>query len=95
MTPGRPARTGAVVALATAAPLTRGRRPQSAPRRGAELTAALTGATVELGVRRRVQVPLVDADRDARDPLVVAPDPDAGNAPLAHGIDRVLRPVDR
>ena len=60
---------------------------------GVDLTTALPGATVEVDVRRR-GVSLVDADRDARDPRVVTRDLNAGNVQIAHGIDRVLRPVD-
>lgn len=60
---------------------------------GADLTTALPGATVEVDVRRPF-VKLVDADRDARNPLVVAPDLNARNVQIGHGIDRVLRPVD-
>jgi len=39
-------------------------------------------------------VTLVDADRDDRDPVVVQPDINKGNKQIAHGIDRVLRPLD-
>ncbi|SDS91065.1 Uncaracterized surface protein containing fasciclin (FAS1) repeats [Friedmanniella luteola] len=61
---------------------------------GAVLTTALTGSTVRVDVVRCAVVKLVDADRDARNPVVVARDLNAGNVQIAHGIDRVLRPVD-
>ena len=36
---------------------------------------------------------LVDADRNDRNPFVVQPNVNKGNRQIAHGIDRVLRPV--
>lgn len=61
---------------------------------GAVLTTALTGSTLTVKVYRCRFVSLVDADPDARNPFVVQPDLNAGNLQIAHGIDRVLRPVD-
>ena len=61
------------------------------------------GARLEtaLGKHLRVNVPrgtvrLGDADRDARNPRVIkaAKDVNKGNKQIAHGIDRVLRPMD-
>jgi len=40
------------------------------------------------------RVRLVDADRNDRDPRVVKFDINKGNRQIAHGIDRVLRPID-
>ncbi|WP_433364479.1 fasciclin domain-containing protein [Actinoplanes sp. CA-142083] len=40
------------------------------------------------------RVKLVDADRSDRDPRVIKFDINKGNRQIAHGIDRVLRPVD-
>lgn len=40
------------------------------------------------------QIRLVDADRNARNPRVVKTDINKGNRQIAHGIDRVLRPLD-
>ena len=59
---------------------------------GAQLTTALEGSTVKVRVRR-IFVQLVDADRDDRNPYVVQPNLNKGNRQIAHGIDRVLRPV--
>jgi uncharacterized surface protein with fasciclin (FAS1) repeats len=64
---------------------------------GASLTTALTGAGLTVRVLHRGYhrgVSLVDNDPDARDPRVVRPNLDQGNLQIAHGIDRVLRPVD-
>ena len=41
-----------------------------------------------------VFVQLVDADPDDANPYVVRADLNKGNRQIAHGIDRVLRPVD-
>lgn len=61
---------------------------------GAVLTTALTGSTLKVTVVYCRFVSLVDADPDARNPLVVQPNLNKGNLQIAHGIDRVLRPVD-
>ena len=42
----------------------------------------------------RYFVRLVDADPDDRNPLVVQPNINKGNKQIAHGINRVLRPLD-
>jgi uncharacterized surface protein with fasciclin (FAS1) repeats len=60
---------------------------------GATLTTALEGATVTVKVVR-CQVRLVDADPDAANPVVVRKNLNRGNLQIAHGISRVLRPVD-
>jgi hypothetical protein len=66
---------------------------------GAHLTTALTvdgaGQTIEVDVRGRSHVIfLIDNDPDARNPRIVQFDINEGNVQIAHGIDRVLRPVD-
>lgn len=64
---------------------------------GAELTTALTGSSVRVNVRSFDSGPgikLVDADPDAVNARVVAPNLNFGNQQIAHGISRVLRPVD-
>jgi len=63
---------------------------------GAALTTAL-GPTITVDVEgawfcRRIR--LIDADRSDRDPRVVRFDINKGNKQIAHGIDRVLRPID-
>lgn len=60
---------------------------------GKVLTAALTGSKVTVQVRR-CRVSLKDADPDARNAVVVHHNLNDGNRQIAHGIDRVLRPVD-
>lgn len=59
---------------------------------GARLTTA-GGGTVKVDVARW-RIVLVDADRNDRNPRVVKFDLNKGNRQIAHGIDRVLRPVD-
>lgn len=59
---------------------------------GAALTMA-SGGTVTVKVRSRVFVKLVDADTDDADPYVVKANINKGNKQIAHGIDRVLRPI--
>ena len=63
---------------------------------GAKLKTA-TGQTVKVNVRMKpsVRVTLKDKDRDDRDPRAVltALDLNKGNKQVAHGIDRVLRPI--
>jgi uncharacterized surface protein with fasciclin (FAS1) repeats len=64
---------------------------------GAKLTTA-AGSTITVDVYRTwcygKKIALVDADRNDRNPRVVAFDINKGNKQIAHGIDRVLRPVD-
>ena len=59
---------------------------------GAALTMA-SGGTVTVKVRSRVFVKLVDADTDDADPYVIKANINKGNKQIAHGIDRVLRPI--
>ena len=64
---------------------------------GAVLPTLLDGSSLTVDVRGRwwKYVQLVDADGDDRDPFVV--DPNVGGRAsngFAHGIDRVLRPID-
>ena len=61
---------------------------------GATLATALSGATVKVQVRYCIFVSLEDADPDARNAYVVAPNLNQGNVQIGHGINRVLRPVD-
>lgn len=62
---------------------------------GAVLNTALEDATIKVRVRGW-RVKLVDADRDAWNPRVMrsAKNINKGNLQIAHGINRVLRPVD-
>ena len=64
---------------------------------GARLATA-AGKTVRVDVRRKpsLRITLKDKDRNDRDPRVVltALDLNKGNKQVAHGIDRVLRPID-
>jgi hypothetical protein len=60
---------------------------------GVRLTMA-SGGTVTVDVVHRFFVRLIDADPDDANPWVVAPDLNAGNRQIAHGISEVLRPVD-
>lgn len=70
------------------------------PRRAAQQADGATLATaagIPLGVnvtRRPPRVRLIDQDRDSRNARVVRFDINKGNRQIAHGIDRVLRPVD-
>jgi uncharacterized surface protein with fasciclin (FAS1) repeats len=62
----------------------------------AQLTTA-TGAKVKVdvyGPRRHKRIALIDADRSDRNPRVNRYDINKGNRQIAHGIDRVLRPID-
>lgn len=61
---------------------------------GAMLNTALSGTTVTVKVSCRFIVSLRDNDRNDRNPVVVAPNLNRGNVQIAHGINRVLRPVD-
>jgi uncharacterized surface protein with fasciclin (FAS1) repeats len=62
---------------------------------GASLKTA-TGASIKVDVYGYCwkQVKLIDADRSDRDPRVNKFDINKGNKQIAHGIDRVLRPID-
>jgi uncharacterized surface protein with fasciclin (FAS1) repeats len=62
---------------------------------GAKLQTALKGAKIKVKVRGK-RVMLVDLDKDARNPRVIMGlrDINKGNKQIAHGIDRVLRPID-
>jgi uncharacterized surface protein with fasciclin (FAS1) repeats len=64
---------------------------------GAKLTTA-QGGKVKVNVRMKpsLRITLKDRDRNDRDPRVVlsALDLNKGNKQVAHGIDRVLRPID-
>ena len=64
---------------------------------GAKLTTAQGGKiTVDVKMKPKVSITLKDRDKDDRDPKVVlkALDLNKGNKQIAHGIDRVLRPID-
>jgi uncharacterized surface protein with fasciclin (FAS1) repeats len=63
---------------------------------GAALTTALgPKVTVDVeGFRGCRRIRLIDADRSDRDARVVRFDINKGNKQIAHGVDRVLRPVD-
>jgi uncharacterized surface protein with fasciclin (FAS1) repeats len=61
---------------------------------GATLATALAGSSVKVKVVRCVFISLKDADPDAANPYVVAPNLNKGNKQIAHGISEVLRPVD-
>jgi uncharacterized surface protein with fasciclin (FAS1) repeats len=63
---------------------------------GAELSTALKGSIVRVHVTKKRHVFLADADRDDRNPRVLrrAKNINQGNKQIAHGINRVLRPVD-
>ncbi len=64
---------------------------------GAKLTPA-AGAKIKVDVRKKpsLRITLKDKDKDDRDPRVKLGliDINPGNKPGAHGIDRVLRPID-
>ncbi|MEV4536507.1 fasciclin domain-containing protein [Asanoa sp. NPDC049518] len=62
---------------------------------GAALTTA-AGSTIRVDVYGHwwKRVKLVDADRNDRDPRVISFDINQRNRQIAHGIDRVLRPLD-
>ncbi len=62
---------------------------------GAELTTAL-GSAITVDVRGRKCIKLIDADTDDRDPKVIRSlkNINKGNLQIAHGINRVLRPID-
>jgi uncharacterized surface protein with fasciclin (FAS1) repeats len=62
---------------------------------GATLTTALEGGTIDVNVVGK-RVRLRDADTDALNPKVIfaARNVNKGNLQIAHGINRVLRPID-
>lgn len=63
---------------------------------GAELTTA-QGGTIEVkvtGSGKNTAVVLVDQDPSSPDPKVIATDINKGNRQIAHGVNRVLRPLD-
>lgn len=60
---------------------------------GATLATALPGGTLTVKIAR-CRLTLVDADRDDANPAVVKKNLNRGNLQIAHGINRVLRPVD-
>ena len=55
--------------------------------------ATASGGTITVRVRSGLLVKLIDADTDDANPYVVRPDINKGNVQIAHGIDRVLRPI--
>ncbi|WP_224273161.1 fasciclin domain-containing protein [Nocardioides lacusdianchii] len=64
---------------------------------GAKLTTVQGGKVkVQVKTKPRLSITLKDRDRNDRDPKVVlkALDLNKGNKQVAHGIDRVLRPID-
>jgi len=60
---------------------------------GASLPTALAGASLTVQVAKG-NVKLVDLDPDAGNAKVVVPDINKGNKQIAHGINKVLRPLD-
>jgi hypothetical protein len=60
---------------------------------GASLPTALEGASLTVKVTSG-GIKLVDADPDAADAKVIVPDINKGNKQIAHGINKVLRPLD-
>ena len=61
---------------------------------GAVLSTALAGSTIKVKVIWHIVVSLKDNDPDASNPYVVRANLNKGNLQIAHGINRVLRPVD-
>ena len=64
---------------------------------GARLTTAQGGKVkVDVKMKPSVSITLKDRDKNAEDPKVIlkAIDHNTGNKQVAHGIDRVLRPID-
>lgn len=61
----------------------------------AKLTTAL-GSTIKVDIRgaKGKQIRLKDKDRNSRNPRVNNPNVNKGNVQIAHGVDRVLRPLD-
>ena len=60
---------------------------------GAELTMA-SGGIVRVDVRKGHKIKLLDADRNDDNPRIVQKNINKGNRQIAHGINRVLRPLD-
>jgi len=60
---------------------------------GAQLTMA-SGGIVRVDVRKGSRIKLLDADRNDDNPRIVKRDINKGNRQIAHGINRVLRPID-
>lgn len=62
---------------------------------GTTLKTALAGATITIKVKRPGhRVSLIDNDPNATNAVVVRRDLNRGNLQIAHGINRVLRPLD-
>ena len=62
----------------------------------AKLATAADGATIKVKVKSshgNKFIKLVDKDSDSRNPMVIVTDVNKGNLQIAHGIDRVLRPI--
>ncbi|GAA0586979.1 hypothetical protein GCM10010172_85060 [Paractinoplanes ferrugineus] len=57
-------------------------------------TAAGSKIKVDVYGHWRKRIALIDADRSDRNPRVIRFDINKGNKQIAHGIDRVLRPID-
>jgi len=71
--------------------------PKVLKAKGSKLTTAQGGKVkVQVKMKPRLSITLKDRDRNDRDPKVVlkALDLNKGNKQVAHGIDRVLRPID-
>lgn len=71
--------------------------PKVLKAKGSKLTTAQGGKVkVKVKMKPRLSITLKDRDRNDRDPKVVlkALDLNKGNKQVAHGIDRVLRPID-
>jgi uncharacterized surface protein with fasciclin (FAS1) repeats len=71
--------------------------PKVLKAKGSKLTTAQGGKIkVQVKMKPRLSITLKDRDRNDRDPKVVlkALDLNKGNKQVAHGIDRVLRPID-
>jgi hypothetical protein len=60
---------------------------------GARLSMA-SGGIVRVDVRKGHRVKLLDADRNDDNPRIVKKNINKGNRQIAHGINRVLRPID-
>lgn len=63
---------------------------------GSDVTTAQGGTLKVLvsGSGKKASVTLVDQDPDSKNPKVIALDINKGNRQIAHGINRVLRPLD-
>ena len=60
---------------------------------GARLSMA-SGGIVRVDVRKGPRIKLLDADRNDDNPRIVKKNINKGNRQIAHGINRVLRPID-